>query len=190
MKEIVILGGPNGAGKTTAARVLLPESFGLHAYLNADEIAREISPQNVDAVAFAAGPRMIERMQELVNQDMSFAFETTCAGKSYLPMLERCKSEGWQIRLLFLWLPSLEIAAERIAQRVREGGHGVPFEVIARRYEAGARNMRGLYLPLANDAEIYDNSARPCILIAEKSENQPLLIHDEARWARMLETKR
>jgi predicted ABC-type ATPase len=81
MKEILILGGPNGAGKTTVARVLLPVSFPMHEYLNADEIAREISPRNVDASAFAAGRLMIERMREFVSQGRSFAFETTCAGQ-------------------------------------------------------------------------------------------------------------
>jgi predicted ABC-type ATPase len=82
MKEIVILGGPNGAGKTTAARVLLPEFFNLHPFLNADEIARRLSPADVEAAAFAAGREMIKKMRALVRDGRSFAFETTCAGKS------------------------------------------------------------------------------------------------------------
>lgn len=190
MKEIVIFGGPNGAGKTTVARVLLPEFFGLHEYLNADEIARAISPRNVEIAAFAAGRRMIERMREFVSQGRSFAFETTCAGKSYLPMLERCKREGWRIRLIYLWLPNSEIAVERVARRVREGGHGIPFEVITRRYNAGVSNMRRAFLPLADDAEIYDNSTQPRLLIAEKGVSQRLSIRDTARWSRITETRR
>lgn len=82
MKDIVILGGPNGAGKTTAARVLLPDFLALNEYLNADEIARGISPDDVDAAAFAAGREMILRMRSLVRDGRSFAFETTCSGKS------------------------------------------------------------------------------------------------------------
>jgi predicted ABC-type ATPase len=154
MKEIVILGGPNGAGKTTAARVLLPEYFQLHEYLNADEIARQISPNDVEAAAFAAGRRMIERMRELVRTGMSFGFETTCSGKSYLRILERCRREGWRITLIYLWLPSSQDAINRVARRVRQGGHSIPADTIVRRLHTGLNNMRNLYLPLANTAAI------------------------------------
>lgn len=189
-RDIFILGGPNGAGKTTAARTLLPEFFGMRDYLNADEIAREISPHDVDAAAFAAGRRMIERMRELVLLGRSFGFETTCAGRSHLPLLERCKADGWRIRLLFLWLPSPALASQRVSRRVREGGHGIPEETIYRRYETGIVNMRDLYLPLADDAEIYDNFIKPRILIAEKRGSQPVLIHDRERWKRIEEVAR
>ena len=87
MKEIVIIGGPNGAGKTTAARVILADFFRIHEFLNADEIAREIAPDNVESAALAAGRVMIERMRYLVQHGLSFDFETTCAGKSYLRLL-------------------------------------------------------------------------------------------------------
>ena len=187
MKEIVILGGPNGAGKTTAARVLLPEFFRLHEYLNADEIARQISPNDVEAAAFAAGRRMIERMRELIRQGRSFWFETTCSGRSYLPLLERCQKEGWRIKLLFFWLPSPDMAVGRVAQRASQGGHNIPEDVIRRRFYAGVSNMRSLYLPLVNEAEIYDNSDRRRILIAEKRDGGPFLIHDVERWARIEE---
>jgi predicted ABC-type ATPase len=63
LKDIVLLGGPNGAGKTTAARVLIPEYFRLRSFMNADEIARDLSPSNVEAAALAAGRVMIERMR-------------------------------------------------------------------------------------------------------------------------------
>jgi predicted ABC-type ATPase len=162
----------------------------LHAYLNADEIAREISPHDVEAAAFAAGRRMIERMRMNVARGVSFAFETTCAGRTYLPLLERCKRERWRIRLLFFWLPSARLAEERVAQRVLEGGHRIPPGVIQRRYKAGISNMRRSYLPLAEDAEIYDNSTMPRILVAEKREGKALLIHDAARWARIEEAPR
>jgi predicted ABC-type ATPase len=91
LKEIVILGDPNGAGKTTAARILLPTFFGLHPFLNADEIARRLSPGDVENAAFAAGRVMIQEMRALVRNKQSFAFETTCAGKSYIPMLNECR---------------------------------------------------------------------------------------------------
>jgi predicted ABC-type ATPase len=187
MKEIVILGGPNGAGKTTAARVLLREFFRLRAFLNADEIAREISPTDVEGAAFAAGRRMIERMRELVRREASFGFETTCSGKSYLPLLQRSRADGWRITLIYLWLPRVEDAIERVSQRVRQGGHGIPVDTIIRRFHAGLSNMRQRYLPVADEAEIYDNLEVPRILIAGKREGHPLFIHDPVRWSRILE---
>ena len=187
MKEIVIFGGPNGAGKTTVARVLLPEFFGLHEYLNADEIARAISPRNVEIAAFAAGRRMIERMREFVSQGRSFAFETTCAGKSYLPMLERCKREGWRITLFYLWVPTPEVAIGRVLRRTEQGGHGIPEETISRRFHAGLRNMVDHYLPLADTVTIYDNSGKERLLVAGRESGAPVVIHDSERWSRIME---
>jgi predicted ABC-type ATPase len=137
MKDIFILGGPNGAGKTTASRVLLPEALHLSLFLNADEIARHLSPVNSDATALRAGRLMIERMRELVRTDQSFAFETTCSGKSYLRMLRECQQAGWRVSLLFLWLHSADECIRRVRRRVRSGGHGIPEDVIRRRYQAG-----------------------------------------------------
>lgn len=179
MKEIVLLGGPNGAGKTTTARVLLPEFLDLHPFLNADEIARRLSPRDVEAVAFAAGRQMIEGMRALVRSGQSFAFETTCSGKSYLRLLDQCRQNGWRITLLYFWLPTPETAAARVAQRTRRGGHDIPPEVIVRRYYAGIANRRDFYLPLEGEAEIYDNGDWQRVLIAEKREGRALLVHDD-----------
>ena len=107
MKEIVILGGPNGAGKTTAANVLLPEFLGTYKFLNADEIAREVSPGNVESAALAAGRILVERMRRYIRQGESFALETRCAGKSYVPTFKTCKENGWKIALHYFWLPSV-----------------------------------------------------------------------------------
>jgi len=187
VKEIVLLGGPNGAGKTTAARVLLPEFLDLHPYLNADEIARRISPENAERAALAAGRQMIEKMRALVRDGLSFAMETTCSGKSYLRLLDQCRRDGWRINLLYFWLPTPEMAIARVARRVSQGGHHIPSDVVLRRYYSGVSNMRNLYLPLADEAEIYDNSDRQRILIAEKSEGAGLRVRDPERWARIEE---
>jgi predicted ABC-type ATPase len=183
VKEIVILGGPNGAGKTTAARVLLPDFLELHPYLNADDIAHDLAPWNVESAALAAGRLMIEQMRALVEDGQSFAFETTCSGKSYLRLLQQCKRDGWRITLLYFWLPTPEDAVARVARRVSQGGHHIPTDTVLRRYSASVWNMRNLYLPLADEAEIYDNTDRQRILIAEKREDLALLVHDSERWA-------
>ncbi|MGB8261875.1 MAG: AAA family ATPase [Terracidiphilus sp.] len=189
MKEIV-LGGPNGAGKTTAARVLLPEFLELHEYLNADEIARRISPDDVDSAAFAAGRELIVHMRQLVREGRSFALETTCSGKSFLPTLRECKENAWKIKLLYFWLPTPEASLDRVARRVLQGGHGIPAEAIYRRFRTGLWNMLHLYLPLADEAEIYDNSDRKRVLVAEKREGRAMVVHDWAGWNRMEEIVR
>jgi predicted ABC-type ATPase len=182
-KEIFIIGGPNGAGKTTSARVLLRDVLEGVEFLNADEIARRISPDDTDAAAFAAGRELIERMRGLVQQGSSFAFESTLSGKSYLRMIEQCKADGWRVSLFYFWLPSAEYSMERVARRVRQGGHSIPPDVIRRRYSAGVSNMHNLYLPLAEEAEIYDNSDRQRLLIAARREGRPVEVLDHERWA-------
>ena len=132
-KNIFILGGPNVAGKTTAAKVLLPQRLGVDGFLNADEIAREILPENVDAAALAAGRELILRMRKMVREGRDFAFETTCSGKSYIRLLKECREAGWRISLIYLWVPSPEYSIARVARRVSQGGHHIPEDVIRRR---------------------------------------------------------
>ncbi len=182
-KEIIIIGGPNGAGKTTAAGVLLPRTIAITEFVNADEIARGMSPNDVDGAAFAAGRAMLERLKALLDQEKSFAFETTCAGLGHLALLRNAKARGWQVSLLFLWLPSPEAALARVAQRVRQGGHDIPPDVIARRYWKGMVNARDRYLPLSDLARIYDNSDARRILVAEKSQELGFKVHDSKIWA-------
>ena len=187
MKDIIILGGPNGAGKTTAAKVLLPKTLQLMEFVNADEIARGLSPFNVDSVALKAGRLMLERIDELVAAEKSFAFETTCAARSYGKWLKTCQSNGWRVHMLFLWLPGFQMAQSRVTLRVSQGGHSIPAEIIERRYRAGVVNMRDLYLPFVDSAAIYENSNEQRTLIAEREFGKALMIHDPARWTSIKE---
>jgi predicted ABC-type ATPase len=183
MKDIVILGGPNGAGKTTAAREILPQKIEVSEFVNADELAHALSPRNSQRAALAAGRIMLERMEELRRGTLSFAFETTCSGRSHARFLRQCKLEGWRVILLFLWLPSSEAAIARVEGRIRKGGHAIPPDVIVRRYGAGIVNMRQLYLPLADIAAIYDNSDKGRRLIAEQLPGDKLVVRDPACWS-------
>ncbi len=182
-----MIGGPNGAGKTTAAGVLLPETLRLPEFVNADNIALGLSPFNAGGVAVAAGRVMLARMDELRRAGTSFAFETTCAGKGHARFLRDCQSEGWQVTLLFFFLDHPDLAVRRVAQRVRQGGHNIPPDVIARRYRAGLRNLMTLYLPLADTAEIFDNTLGAAVPVARKAQSGELIIRDEARWTRLKE---
>jgi predicted ABC-type ATPase len=189
MKDIVLLGGPNGAGKTTAARVVIPESLGIREFLNADEFARSIDPENVERVAWAAGRLMLEKVRDLVGRRESFGLETTCAGKSYLNLLRNMKVKGWRITLVYFWLKSPSLAVARVAHRVKEGGHAVPPDVVRRRYYSSIVNMRTLYLPLADEVEIYDNSGWRRTLIATRREGGILVIRDSRCWEKIKRTR-
>jgi predicted ABC-type ATPase len=140
-----------------------------------------------ELTVFKAARMMIERVRANLDDRKNFAFETTCSGKSQIPMLRICKANGWRITLLYFWLSSPELSIARVAQRVREGGHSIPQEVIRRRFVSGLRNMLSLYLPLADDAEIYDNDNCGRVLIAEKRMGEDLVVRDAGRWSRMSE---
>jgi predicted ABC-type ATPase len=156
----------------------------IHEFVNADEIARGLSPFDPEgtATATAAARLMLERIQTLVRSGASFAFETTCAGRAHARWLRECRSQGWRVTLLFLWLPTPEAALERVARRVREGGHSIPREAVIRRWKTGAGNMRDIYLPLSDIAMIYDNSDAGRVLIAERALDVPLVVYDTVRW--------
>jgi predicted ABC-type ATPase len=143
-------------------------------------IARRLSPFDPDTAAFAASRLMIERMRELIEAGASFSFETTCAGIGHSRLVRDCKNAGYRVTLLFLWLPSPELAVARVANRVRLGGHRIPVEAIVRRYWVGLRNMRRLYLPLVDLGLVYDNSDVGRVLIAESS-SAGILLYDRAR---------
>ncbi len=126
---------------------------------------------------------MIERMRSLARDGQSFVFETTWAGRGHVEFVRHLKELGWRATLLFLWLPSSQAALDRVARRVAQGGHPVPDAVVVRRYLAGLRNMRRLYLPLADVATIYDNADGGRVLIAEREQRGPFIIRDPLRWA-------
>ena len=122
MPIIYIIAGPNGAGKTTAAYNLLPEVFDTGEFVNADEIARGLSPFNFEGVTFQAARIMIERLNQLVKEKKSFAFETTLSGVGYLQFIKLSKLAGYKIILFFIWLENFQLAKNRVAERVRNGG--------------------------------------------------------------------
>lgn len=161
----------------------MPRKLDIREFVNADEIARGLSPFNADEAAVAAGRLMILRMRSLVREEENFAFETTGSGRNHAIFLRRCRADGWRITLLYLWLPSPRIALDRVARRVQQGGHGVSPDVVVRRYWAGLANLRQLYLPLADVAAIYDNSDEGRVLIAERTPESSLVVHDPTRWA-------
>jgi len=163
MKEglkVVIIAGPNGAGKTTFAREFLPNEAGCPQFINVDMIAAGLSPFSPDVAAIRAGRLMLEEMERYVARRLSFAFESTLSGVTYVRKIRHWQGLGYHVKLIFLHLKDPELAVERVAARVAQGGHDVPEAVIRRRYHAGLRNLERLYKPLVNSWIIYDNSER------------------------------
>jgi predicted ABC-type ATPase len=168
-KNLYIIAGCNGAGKTTASFTILPEILNCKEFVNADEIAKGLSPFQPEKVSFEAGRIMLNRINELLETNQTFAFETTLATKSYKSKIVKAKKENYNVTLLFFWLENVDLAIERVKTRVIEGGHNIETEVIKRRYINGIKNLFEIYLEIADEVLIFDNSFGAPELIAEKS---------------------
>ena len=164
--NLFIIAGCNGAGKTTASFTVLPEMLDCREFVNADEIARGLSPFNPEGVAIQAGRLMIDRIIHLLKEGETFAFETTLATRSYVKLIQRAQKRGYFVTLLFFSLATPEQAVARVAKRVSQGGHNIPTDVIYRRYEAGLQNLFQLYMPVCDYWALYDNSNCPTDKIA------------------------
>ncbi len=167
-KKLYIIAGCNGAGKTTASFTILPEILDCKEFVNADEIAKGLSPFQPEKVSFEAGRIMLNRINELLSENENFAFETTLSTKSYKSKINQAKQNGYRVILLFFWLQNIELAKERVRIRVSEGGHNIEPEVIERRYIRGIQNLFTIYLPIVDGAFIFDNSEAQHELIADK----------------------
>lgn len=157
-KHLYIIAGCNGAGKTTASFTILPEILHCKEFVNADEIAKGLSPFQPETVSFEAGRIMLSRIDELMRLGVSFAFETTLATKTYKHRIVSAQQMGYTVTLLFFWLHSIELAKERVRLRVKAGGHNIPEEVIERRYRRGIENLFNIYVPICDNIVVMDNS--------------------------------
>jgi predicted ABC-type ATPase len=153
--QISVLAGPNGAGKSTAATVLLPQDL---PFLNADEIAKTLPGYPSTAVDIQAGRLLIERLAELEHQRASFAIETTLASRTLAPRIARLRRSEYRFRLIFVFVPDVELSIQRVAGRVRQGGHHIPEDTIRRRYQAGISNFLGLYMAMADEWSVHDTT--------------------------------
>ena len=169
-KNLYIIAGCNGAGKTTASYTILPEIWHCKEFVNADEIARGLSPLNPESVAMQAGRIMLERIDELLEQGQSFSIETTLATRSYVQLVRRAQALGYTVNLLFFWLNSPEVAIQRVAKRVSEGGHNIPIDVIRRRYQLGLSNFFNLYKDVVDTWTLVDNASNPRQVVATDDE--------------------
>jgi predicted ABC-type ATPase len=182
MPSIYIIAGCNGAGKTTASFTVLPEMLGCKEFVNADEIAKGLSPFQPETVSFHAGRLMLERIMELIDLEVDFAFETTLTTISYRNTIELARNRGYKITLLFFWLNDVQLAIERVATRVSEGGHHIQEDVIVRRYSRGLVNLTNIFTQICDYWIVIDNSAVPYKVIAEGSINFLVTIYENEIW--------
>jgi predicted ABC-type ATPase len=180
--SLYIIAGPNGAGKTTFAREFLPHFADCKQFVNADLIAQGLSPFSPESAAMRAGRIMLDLLDDLAKRREDFAFETTLSGRGYLRWLRRLRAEGYAVRLFFLWLPTVDIALARVAERVRRGGHAVPEEDVRRRFGRGLLNLRKLYHSVVDSWILFENETYPPRIIAFEEQGR-LQVVEPARFA-------
>ena len=185
LPKLYIIAGCNGAGKTTASFTILPEILGCKEFINADEIAKGLSPFQPESVAMQAGRIMLARMDELLQKGETFAFETTLATKSYKQKIEWAQANGYEVTLLFFWLDSPNMAKKRVAQRVAEGGHSIPSQTIERRYHNGIANLFAIYMDMVDICYIFDNSEGERTPIAKKYKGEKEIIYNTDLYNQM-----
>ena len=165
MPQIVILAGPNGAGKSTLAARFVPRGA---LFLNADDIARTLALLPGQRAELTAGRLLLERMTKAVKSQTSFAIETNLANRALAVRIPGWQKAGYRVTLIFVWVPSADLAVQRVAARVRSGGHDIPEATIRRRYQAGLRSFFDVYLSLVDNWRLYDNSGLPgALLVAQ-----------------------
>jgi predicted ABC-type ATPase len=155
-------------------------------FVNADEIAKGLSPFQPESVSFQAGMIMLERIAELTNSGFDFAFETTLTTLSYLNTIKTAKEKRYAVTLLFFWLNDVNLAIERVKTRVSEGGHNIPEDVIRRRYFRGIYNLSNKFIELCDFWIVIDNSSRPFNFVAEGQGLLEIKVHNDAIWQQII----
>lgn len=185
---VVVLAGPNGAGKSTSAPYLLKDALAVDEFVNADTIAQGLSAYRPDAAAVTAGKIMVERLRALANLRRDFAFETTLSGRSHARWVRELQRTGYRTHLIFLSLPSADLAIARVADRARRGGHHVSDAVVRRRFAAGLRNLFSVYMSAVDAWTIYDNAdvVSPR-LVASRAFGSDTIVADAEAWESLKE---
>jgi len=185
---LYVVAGPNGAGKTTFAKRFLPHYARCLDFINPDLIASGLSPFAPERVRLEAGRLMLTRMHQYASAGRSFAIETTLAGRSYLPMFKRLKARSYSMHLFYLWLPSVDLAVQRVADRVRQGGHNIPESDIRRRFSKSLHNLLQLYRQVFDSLHFFDNSGNVPRLVFEEWEHT-IKVYNQELYASLAQEK-
>ena len=185
MPTLYIIAGPNGVGKTTFADRYLPDEAKQVEFVNADLIARGLSPYDPDSATVEAGRIALRRIRELIVQRRGFTWETTMSGKTAAGWLRKAGEAGYHRKVYFLWVREPEILIRRIRQRVAEGGHDIAEAVSRRRFLRTIQNFFAIYRPLVDAWKLFENDLlAPRLLAVEKGGR--LALTDRQRVSKML----
>jgi predicted ABC-type ATPase len=173
-----LFAGSNGAGKTTFAKAYLRQLDPIPRFLNADEIARGLSPLAPQTLALRAGKLLLHEIQGCLESGKSFGLESTLSGTTYTKLLQQAKISGYQIEIHYLWIPTPALAVRRIAQRVKMGGHSIPDSDVKRRFSRSLANFLEVYAPLSDCWTFRNNSIQPASLLFDSANSTLLQIKD------------
>jgi len=171
-----IIAGPNGAGKTTFALQYLDKTT---RFINADLIASGLSPLSPELQQMKASRLFLKEIKESIDRKEKFAFETTLSGKTYIKLIKQLQSTGWNVDLIYLYLPSVEISLARVAERVKHGGHSIPKASILRRYPRSLKNLIELYSPLCDSTICLNNSNESQLIIFTQEKGSRIVIEEQ-----------
>ncbi len=188
MPNVVVIAGPNGSGKSTTAPKLLRDTLKVEEFINADVIASGLSAFAPDRAAFPAGRIMLQRMKALAELRENFALESTLSSRSLAPWLLKLRTNGYVVHLIFLWLVDANLAVKRVTERVKTGGHGIPEEIVRRRYSRSIGNFFNIYRPIADSWLMLDNSLQDSPKpIAWRNVGGPIQITKSGPWNKLRE---
>jgi len=174
-----IIAGPNGAGKTTFALKYLPEVAECNNFVNADLIAAGLSPLVPEKELLAASRLFLKEIRHYIKRRESFGFETTLSGRSYLKLVANLLAEGWQVELVYLALPDVEMSIQRVAERVAHGGHTVAEKVIRRRFPRSIYNLIYLFSEKVSHTRCFMNSANdPMVVFLQEGKQRTVVNQD------------
>jgi len=176
MKRMYILAGANGSGKSTVSKVLLP-SEGI-VYVNPDDIAKELNPQDPPAAKVDAGRETLRRIDELLLKGESFAIESTLSGLGYVGIIKHAKELGYEVTIAYVYVDSPEFCLERIRIRVQNGGHDIPAEDVIRRYGRSKENFVNVYAPLVDHWMLYYNGVNDFLLVAHGNGTKNVILKE------------
>lgn len=174
-----IIAGPNGAGKTTFALEYLPKIVHCSRYINADLIAAGLSPLAPERELIAASRIFLQEIENSVIKGQDFAFETTLSGRSYLKLVTRLRQLNWQVELIYLALPSVEMSKARVVERVAHGGHDIPVNAIERRFSRSLCNLLNEFSFAVDNCACFMNINTEPTLIFEQQGTQRDIIHND-----------
>ena len=173
-----IIAGPNGAGKTTFALGYLPKIVSCYHFINADLIAAGISPLVPERELISASRILLSEIETRIQKEDDFAFETTLAGRSYLKLIKRLQQSGWQVELIYLALPSIEMSKARVAERVKHGGHHIPTKDIERRFSRSLNNLFSDFSHAVTHCLCFINTGDKPTLVFEQQHHQRNIINE------------